>query len=38
MIETGRLVMRSWRDADVVPFQAICSDPDVMATLVNGRS
>ncbi|WP_428684178.1 GNAT family N-acetyltransferase [Sphingopyxis sp.] len=33
MIETGRLVMRSWRDADVVPFQAICSDPDVMATL-----
>ncbi|MDK2760706.1 MAG: GNAT family N-acetyltransferase [Sphingopyxis sp.] len=33
MIETARLVMRSWRDEDVVPFQAICSDPDVMATI-----
>lgn len=33
MIETGRLVMRSWRDDDVAPFQAICSDPAVMATL-----
>ena len=33
MIETARLVMRSWRDADVAPFQAICSDPEVMATL-----
>lgn len=25
--------MRSWRDEDIAPFQAICSDPDVMATL-----
>ena len=33
MIRTGRLVMRSWRDEDVAPFQAICSDPEVMATL-----
>ena len=33
MIDTDRLVMRAWRDADVVPFQAICSDPRVMATL-----
>lgn len=33
MIETARLAMRSWRDEDVAPFQAICSDPDVMATL-----
>ena len=33
MIETARLVMRSWRDEDVTPFQAICSDPEVMATL-----
>ena len=33
MIETERLVMRSWRDEDVAPFQAICSDPEVMATL-----
>lgn len=33
MIETERLVMRSWRDEDIVPFQQICSDPEVMATL-----
>lgn len=33
MIETERLVMRPWHDDDVVPFQAICSDPAVMATL-----
>lgn len=33
MIETARLRMRSWRDEDVGPFQAICSDPEVMATL-----
>ncbi|MGB3844769.1 N-acetyltransferase [Sphingopyxis sp. YF1] len=33
MIETSRLTMRAWRDSDVAPFQAICSDPDVMATL-----
>ncbi len=33
MIATERLVMRAWCDDDVAPFQAICSDPDVMATL-----
>ncbi|MDZ3830641.1 MAG: GNAT family N-acetyltransferase [Sphingopyxis sp.] len=33
MIETERLVLRSWRDDDVATFQAICSDPAVMATL-----
>ncbi|HJS11036.1 GNAT family N-acetyltransferase [Sphingopyxis sp.] len=33
MIATERLVMRSWRDEDVAPFQTICSDPEVMATL-----
>ena len=32
-LETERLVMRSWRDEDLAPFQAICSDPKVMATL-----
>lgn len=32
-IDTERLRMRSWRDDDVVPFQVICSDPAVMATL-----
>ena len=33
MIETERLVLRSWRDEDVVPFNAINADPRVMATL-----
>lgn len=33
MIDTGRLILRSWRDDDVDPFHAICSDPRVMATL-----
>ena len=32
-IDTDRLRMRSWRDEDIVPFQRICSDPEVMATL-----
>lgn len=31
--ETKRLILRSWRDADIDPFHAICSDPVVMATL-----
>jgi RimJ/RimL family protein N-acetyltransferase len=33
MIETERLRLREWRDADIDPFQRICSDPQVMATL-----
>ena len=32
-LETPRLVMRSWREADLEPFHAVCSDPEVMATL-----
>ena len=32
-IETGRLVLRSWRADDRTPFAAICADPRVMATL-----
>jgi RimJ/RimL family protein N-acetyltransferase len=32
-LETERLVLRSWRDADIDPFHAINSDPEVMATL-----
>jgi len=33
VIDTARLILRSWRDADVDPFHAICSDPLVMAML-----
>lgn len=32
-IETERLVVRSWREADCAPFHALNRDPDVMATL-----
>lgn len=33
MIETERLVLRSWRKEDLEPFAAMCADPVVMATL-----
>lgn len=33
MIETARVRLRPWRADDVAPFQQICSDPEVMATL-----
>jgi RimJ/RimL family protein N-acetyltransferase len=32
-LQTARLLLRSWRDSDLDPFHAICSDPLVMATL-----
>lgn len=32
-IETRRLTLRSWREDDLPAFHAICSDPQVMATL-----
>jgi RimJ/RimL family protein N-acetyltransferase len=33
MIETPRLLLRNWRDADAAPFNAMCSDPEVMRYL-----
>lgn len=30
MIETERLILRTWRDADREPFAAMCADPEVM--------
>ncbi|QUT08103.1 GNAT family N-acetyltransferase [Sphingobium phenoxybenzoativorans] len=33
MIETPRLLLRGWREADVEPWQAMCSDPEVMRHL-----
>jgi RimJ/RimL family protein N-acetyltransferase len=33
VVETERLRLRAWRDADVEPFHAMCNDPEVMAYL-----
>ncbi|OYU14157.1 MAG: GNAT family N-acetyltransferase [Alphaproteobacteria bacterium PA4] len=33
MIETPRLTLRNWRDRDVIPFNAMCRDPEVMRYL-----
>ncbi len=33
MIETERLIVRIWRDADRQPFHALCNDPHVMEFL-----
>ena len=32
-LETPRLTLRNWREEDIAPFHAICSDPVVMETL-----
>lgn len=33
MIETQRLVLRDWIESDLLPFNAMCRDPDVMRYL-----
>ncbi|WP_353203446.1 GNAT family N-acetyltransferase [Sphingomonas sp.] len=33
MIETGRLILRGWREADIAPFYAMGQDADVMRYL-----
>ncbi|WP_380778564.1 GNAT family N-acetyltransferase [Sphingomonas sp. R86520] len=33
MIETGRLILRGWREDDVAAHHAMCADPAVMAYL-----
>lgn len=33
MIQTGRLILRGWRDSDLYPFFKMSQDPQVMATL-----
>ena len=32
-LATERLILRDWRESDIDPFHAICSDPVVMETL-----
>ncbi len=29
-METGRLLLRGWRDGDVEPYARLCADPEVM--------
>lgn len=31
VLETDRLILRQWRNADRAPFAALCADPEVMA-------
>jgi len=35
---TDRLVLRRWRAEDVHPYAALCSDPDVMRWIGDGRT
>jgi RimJ/RimL family protein N-acetyltransferase len=38
VLETGRLILRQWTDADLEPFYSICSDPRVMEFVRNGQA
>ncbi|MHA1555219.1 MAG: GNAT family N-acetyltransferase, partial [Alphaproteobacteria bacterium] len=38
MIDTGRLLLRFWRDDDGRPFAAICADPEVMKWIGDGTT
>lgn len=38
LIKTGRLLLRRWRDEDVEPFAAMCSDPEVMRHIGSGAT
>jgi RimJ/RimL family protein N-acetyltransferase len=37
-INTERLLLRRWRDDDVEPFAAMCSDPEVMRYIGSGAT
>jgi RimJ/RimL family protein N-acetyltransferase len=36
-IETERLVLRPWREADLDPYSEMCADPEVMRYIGSGR-
>ncbi len=38
MIETGRLLLRGWRDEDLEPYARLCADPDVMRFIGDGST
>lgn len=37
-IETGRLLLRGWRDEDVEPYARLCADPEVMRFIEAGST
>lgn len=37
VLETERLVLREWRDTDVIPYARICADPQVMRFMLPPR-
>ncbi len=36
VIETGRLLLRGWREEDIEPYARLCADPEVMRFIGNG--
>jgi len=38
VITTRRLLLRRWRDEDIEPFAAMCSDPEVMRYIGSGAT
>ncbi|CAN5637670.1 hypothetical protein BH24ACT18_BH24ACT18_10390 [soil metagenome] len=37
-IETGRLLLRWWRDEDLEPYARLCDDPEVMRFIGDGST
>jgi RimJ/RimL family protein N-acetyltransferase len=37
-IETGRLLLRGWRDEDLEPYARLCADPEVMRFIGDGST
>ena len=37
-METGRLLLRGWRDGDLEPYARMCADPEVMRFIGNGAT
>ena len=36
LVETTRLILRRWKNADLAPYSEICADPDVMEWIGDG--